>query len=62
MPKSTPDLINFGLLWRDLNLGILILSSYAQGHNRHNPIEHSWFQFPRRAQSTVVTILPFCSM
>ena len=41
-PKSTPNLINFGRLWRDLNLDILILSSYAPGHSRHNPIERSW--------------------
>lgn len=41
-PKSTPNLINFGRLWRDLNLNISILTSYAPGHSCHNPIEHSW--------------------
>ena len=41
-PKSTPNLIYFGRLRRDLNLDIFILTSYAQGHTRHNPIECSW--------------------
>ena len=41
-PKSTPNLLNFGRLWRDLNLDILILTSYAPGHSRLNPIERSW--------------------
>lgn len=41
-PKSTPNLINFVRLWRDFNLDILILSSYAQGHSHHNPIERRW--------------------
>lgn len=41
-PKSTPNLVNFGRLWRDLNLDILILTSYAPGHSRLNPIERSW--------------------
>ena len=40
--KSMPNLINFGRLWRDLNLNILILTSYAPRHSCHNPIEHSW--------------------
>ena len=41
-PKSTPNLIYFGRSRRDLNLDIFILTSYAQGHTRHNPIECSW--------------------
>lgn len=41
-PKSTPNLIYFGRSRRDLNLDIFILTSYAQGHTRHNPIERSW--------------------
>lgn len=41
-PKSTPNLVNFGRLWRDLNLDILIFTSYAPGHSRLNPIERSW--------------------
>ena len=46
-PKSTPNLINFGRLWRDLNLDILILTSYAPGHSRYNPIERSWAPLSR---------------
>ena len=41
-PKSTPNLIYFGRSRRDLNLDIFILTSYTQGHTRHNPIECSW--------------------
>ena len=41
-PKSTPNLVNFGRLWGDLNLDILIFTSYAPGHSRLNPIERSW--------------------
>ena len=41
-PRSTPNLMNFGRLWRDLNLDILILTSYAPGYNHLNPIECSW--------------------
>ena len=41
-PRSTPNLMNFGWLWRDLNLDILILTSYAPGHSRLNPTERSW--------------------
>ena len=41
-PKSTPNLMNFGRLWRDLNLDILILTACAPGHSRLNPIERSW--------------------
>ena len=37
--KSIPNLVNFGRLWQDLNLDILILTSYAPGHSRLNPIE-----------------------
>ena len=38
---SIPNLLNFGRLWRDLNFDILILTSYAPGHSRLNPIERS---------------------
>ena len=41
-PRCTPNLMNFGWLWQDLNLDILILTSYAPGHSCLNPIEHSW--------------------
>jgi len=37
-----PNLLNFGWLWRDLNLDILNVTSYAPGHSRLNPVERSW--------------------
>lgn len=40
--KFTPNLINFGRLWQNLKLDVLILTCYAQGHSRYNPIEHCW--------------------
>ena len=40
--RSTPNLINFGWLWRDLNLDILILTAYAPGHSRLDAIERIW--------------------
>ena len=40
--KCPANVINYGRLWRDNNLDLLILSSYAPKHSRYNPIEHAW--------------------
>lgn len=40
--QSVVNLINYGRLWRDLKLDGLIISAYAPGHSRLNPIERAW--------------------
>ena len=40
--KSIVNLMFYGRLWRDLNLDIFILTSYAAGHSALNMIEHAW--------------------
>lgn len=40
--KFTPNLINYGRLWRNLKLDVLVFTCYAPGQSRFNPIEHCW--------------------
>ena len=55
-PKSTPNIVDFGRLWRDLNLDILILTSYAPGHSLLNHIQCTWA--PNQVKYTVDTMTP----
>lgn len=41
-PKSTPNVVNYGRLWCDLKITVLILTSYNIRHSCFNPIECSW--------------------
>ena len=56
MPKATPNVVNFGRLWQDLNLDILILSPYAPGHSRHNPVERSWARLSKWLRGVTLLI------
>ena len=40
--KFTPNLINYGRLWKRFKLDVLVLTCHAPGHSRFNPIEHCW--------------------
>jgi hypothetical protein len=41
-PKSDVNFVNMGRLWRDLQLNILVQTTYAAGHSSFNMIEHAW--------------------
>ena len=36
------NILNFGRIWKKLNLEALILVSYAPGASKYNPIERCW--------------------
>ena len=52
--KFTPNLINYGRLWKRLKLDVLVLTCHAPGHSRFNPIEHCWA--PLSKELTGVTL------
>ena len=40
--KFTPNLINYRRLWKNVKIDLLVMTCYAPGHSRFNPIEHCW--------------------
>ena len=39
---SVKTQVAMGMLWEELNLDYLLVTSYAPGDNHYNPIEHAW--------------------
>ena len=55
-PKCTPNLINYGRLWKRLKLDVLVLTCYAPGHSRFNPIEHCWAPLSKKLTGVTLPI------
>ena len=54
--KFTPNLINFGRLWKNLKIDVLVLTCYAPGHSRFNPIEHCWAPISKKLTGVTLPI------
>lgn len=54
--KCTPNLINYGRLWKRLKLDVLVLTCYAPGHSRFNPIEHCWAPVSKKLTGVTLPI------
>lgn len=51
---SPANIINYGRVWRSLNLDALILTSYAPYHSRYNPIERGWSPLTKWLVGTIL--------
>ena len=54
--KFTPNLINYGRLWKNLKIDVLVLTCYAPGHSRFNPIEHCWAPISKKLTGATLPI------
>jgi len=54
--KFTPNLIHYGRLWKNLTIDVLVMTCYAPGHSRFNPIEHCWAPFSKELTGVTLPI------